>query len=70
MVILFILYDVKGFLILVICDNDLVIFLEYMKLYCFFCEEVLEGEYIVEIGKVVVCCEGMDVFIIIYGVMV
>lgn len=41
-----------------------------MKLYCLFCEEVLDEVYEVFLDKVVVICEGIDVLIIIYGVMV
>ncbi|MCT6562832.1 alpha-ketoacid dehydrogenase subunit beta, partial [Staphylococcus aureus] len=44
-------YDAKGLLISAISDNDPVIFLEHMKLYRSFREEVPEGEYTVEIGK-------------------
>lgn len=63
-------YDVKGLLIFFIRSNDLVVFLEYMKLYCLFWEEVLDEVYEVFLDKVVVICEGIDVFVIIYGVMV
>lgn len=60
----------KGLLIFFIRSNDLVVYLEYMKLYCLFCEEVFEEEYIIDIGKVNVKKEGNDILIIIYGVMV
>lgn len=41
-----------------------------MKLYCFFCEEVFEEEYKIDIGKVNVKKEGNDIILIFYGVMV
>lgn len=63
-------YDAKGLLISAIRDNDPVIFLEHMKLYRSFREEVPEGEYTVEIGKAAVRREGTDVTIIAYGAMV
>lgn len=63
-------YDAKGLLISAIRDNDPVIFLEHMKLYRSFREEVPEGEYTVEIGKAAVRREGTDVSIITYGAMV
>lgn len=58
-------YDAKGLLISAIRDNDPVIFLEHMKLYRSFREEVPEGEYTVEIGKAAVRREGTDVSIIL-----
>lgn len=63
-------YDAKGLLISAIRDNDPVIFLEHMKLYRSFREEVPEGEYTIEIGKADVKREGKDVTIIAYGAMV
>ncbi|MFC4617199.1 alpha-ketoacid dehydrogenase subunit beta [Camelliibacillus cellulosilyticus] len=63
-------YDAKGLLISAIRDNDPVIFLEHMKLYHSFREEVPEGDYTVEIGKAKVVREGTDVTIITYGAMV
>jgi len=62
--------DAKGLLISAIKDNDPVIFLEHMKLYFSFRDEVPEGEYTVEIGKANVVREGTDVTIITYGAMV
>ncbi|WP_408010822.1 alpha-ketoacid dehydrogenase subunit beta [Pseudalkalibacillus sp. A8] len=63
-------YDAKGLLISAIRDNDPVIFLEHMKLYRSFRDEVPEEEYTVEIGKADVKREGNDITIITYGAMV
>jgi pyruvate dehydrogenase E1 component beta subunit len=63
-------YDAKGLLISAIRDNDPVIFLEHMKLYRSFREEVPEEEYTIEIGKADVKREGTDLSIITYGAMV
>ncbi len=63
-------YDAKGLLLSAIRDNDPVIFLEHMKLYRSFRDEVPEEEYTVEIGKADVKREGKDISIITYGAMV
>lgn len=63
-------YDAKGLLISAIRDNDPVVFLEHMKLYRSFREEVPEEEYTIEIGKADVKREGTDLSIITYGAMV
>ncbi len=63
-------YDAKGLLISSIRDNDPVIFLEHMKLYRSFREEVPEEEYTIPIGKASVKREGTDVTLIAYGAMV
>ncbi len=63
-------YDAKGLLIASIRDNDPVIFLEHMKLYRSFRQEVPEEEYTIEIGKADVKREGKDISIIAYGAMV
>ncbi|MBX6396148.1 MAG: alpha-ketoacid dehydrogenase subunit beta [Alicyclobacillaceae bacterium] len=63
-------YDAKGLLISAIRDNDPVIFLEHMKLYRSFRQEVPEGEYTVPLGKAKVVREGKDVTVITYGAMV
>jgi len=63
-------YDAKGLLISAIRDNDPVIFLEHMKLYRSFREEVPEEEYAIEIGKADVKREGKDITLIAYGAMV
>lgn len=63
-------YDAKGLLISSIRDNDPVVFLEHMKLYRSFREEVPEEEYTVPLGKANIVKEGTDVSIIAYGAMV
>ncbi|MFB4164700.1 alpha-ketoacid dehydrogenase subunit beta [Alteribacillus sp. JSM 102045] len=63
-------YDAKGLLISSIRDNDPVVFLEHMKLYRSFREEVPEEEYTIEIGKADVKREGKDITIVTYGAMV
>ncbi|ADH99113.1 alpha-ketoacid dehydrogenase subunit beta [Salisediminibacterium selenitireducens] len=63
-------YDAKGLLISAIRDNDPVVFLEHMKLYRSFREEVPEEEYTLPLGKANVKKEGTDVTIITYGAMV
>ena len=63
-------YDAKGLLISAIRDNDPVIFLEHMKLYRSFRQEVPEEEYIIPLGKADGKREGTDLSIITYGAMV
>lgn len=63
-------YDAKGLLISSIRDNDPVIFLEHMKLYRSFREEVPEEEYTIPLGEAAVKREGKDLSIITYGAMV
>ena len=63
-------YDAKGLLISAIRDNDPVIFLEHMKLYRSFRQEVPEGEYTIPLGKAEVKREGTDLTIVTYGAMV
>lgn len=63
-------YDAKGLLLSAIRDNDPVVFLEHMKLYRSFREEVPEAEYTIPLGKANVVKEGTDVSIITYGAMV
>ncbi|WLR43292.1 alpha-ketoacid dehydrogenase subunit beta [Bacillus carboniphilus] len=63
-------YDAKGLLISSIRDNDPVIFLEHMKLYRSFREEVPEEEYTLPLGKADVKREGTDLTIVSYGAMV
>ena len=63
-------YDAKGLLISAIRSNDPIVYLEHMKLYRSFREEVPEEEYEVEIGKAKVKREGTDLTIVTYGAMV
>ncbi len=63
-------YDAKGLLIESIRSNDPVVFLEHMKLYRSFREDVPEEEYTIELGKANVKREGSDLTIITYGAMV
>ena len=63
-------YDAKGLLIASIRSNDPVVFLEHMKLYRSFREEVPEESYIVPLDKAGITREGKDVSIITYGAMV
>ncbi|WP_419883695.1 alpha-ketoacid dehydrogenase subunit beta [Peribacillus sp. B-H-3] len=63
-------YDAKGLLISAIRDNDPVIYLEHLKLYRAFREEVPEEEYTIPLGKADVKREGKDISIITYGAMV
>lgn len=63
-------YDAKGLLISAIRDNDPVIFLEHMKLYRSFRDEVPDESYTVPLGKAAITKEGTDVSVITYGAMV
>ena len=63
-------YDAKGLLIASIRSNDPVVFLEHMKLYRSFREEVPEESYEVPLDKAGITREGRDVSIITYGAMV
>ncbi|MEI5905994.1 alpha-ketoacid dehydrogenase subunit beta [Bacillus spongiae] len=63
-------YDAKGLLISAIRDNDPVIFLEHMKLYRSFRQDVPEEEYTIPLGKADVKREGADLTIVSYGAMV
>ncbi len=63
-------YDAKGLLIAAIRDNDPVIFLEHMKLYRSFRQDVPEEDYVIEIGKADIKRQGTDISIITYGAMV
>src|SRR5690606_16582616 len=63
-------YDAKVLLISAIRDNDLVFFMEHLKLYRSFRAEVPKGEYTVPIGKANVVREGKDVTVLAYGAMV
>ncbi|GAA0494544.1 pyruvate dehydrogenase complex E1 component subunit beta [Salinibacillus aidingensis] len=63
-------YDAKGLLISSIRNNDPVVYLEHMKLYRSFREEVPEEEYTVDLDKANVKREGSDITLIAYGAMV
>ncbi|WP_199426157.1 alpha-ketoacid dehydrogenase subunit beta [Thermaerobacillus caldiproteolyticus] len=63
-------YDAKGLLIAAIEDPDPVLFLEPMRCYRAFREEVPEGKYTIEIGKGKKLREGDDVTVIAWGAMV
>ncbi|MEO4052792.1 alpha-ketoacid dehydrogenase subunit beta [Solibacillus sp. CAU 1738] len=63
-------YDAKGLLIASIEDPDPVLFLEPMRNYRSFRQEIPEEKYIVEIGKANILQDGEDVSIIVWGAMV
>ncbi len=63
-------YDAKGLLLASIESNDPVVFLEHMKLYRSFRQEVPEGHYTIDLDKANVAEEGNDVTIVTYGYMV
>ncbi len=63
-------YDAKGLLISAIRSDDPVVFLEHMKLYRSFRQEVPEGEYTIDLDKADIKREGKDISIIAYGAMV
>ncbi|MFV0558530.1 MAG: alpha-ketoacid dehydrogenase subunit beta [Enterococcus sp.] len=63
-------YDAKGLLISSIRSNDPVVFLEHMKLYRSFREEVPDEAYEVPLDQAAVTKEGRDVTVITYGAMV
>lgn len=63
-------YDAKGLLISSIRDNDPVVFLEHLKLYRSFREEVPEESYTIPLGKADIKREGKDISIFAYGAMV
>lgn len=63
-------YDAKGLLHAAIEDPDPVIFLEHMKLYRSFRQEVPEERYTIPIGQAAVVKEGQDLTVIAYGAMV
>ncbi|WP_406566737.1 alpha-ketoacid dehydrogenase subunit beta [Bhargavaea beijingensis] len=60
-------FDAKGLLTAAIRDPDPVLFLEPMKLYRSFEEEIPEEPYSLEIGKAEVRKEGADVTLISWG---
>ena len=62
--------DAKGLLLSSIESNDPVVYLEHMKLYRSFRQEVPEGYYTTPLDKAAVAHEGTDVTIVTYGYMV
>lgn len=63
-------YDAKGLLIASIDDPDPVLFLEPMRSYRAFKDEVPTDRYTVEIGKASLVEEGSDLTLIAWGAMV
>jgi pyruvate dehydrogenase E1 component beta subunit len=63
-------YDAKGLLASAIDDPDPVVFLEHMKLYRSFRQDVPEERYTLPLGQANVVREGTDATIIAYGAMV
>ncbi|GIN90308.1 2-oxoisovalerate dehydrogenase subunit beta [Siminovitchia terrae] len=63
-------YDAKGLLIASIEDPDPVLFLESMRVYRAFREDVPKEKYTVEIGKAKKLSSGDDVTVIAWGAMV
>ncbi|GAB4072280.1 pyruvate dehydrogenase complex E1 component subunit beta [Barrientosiimonas marina] len=63
-------YDAKGLLISSIRNNDPVFFMEHMKLYRSFREEIPDETYTVDLDKADIKREGKDVTLIAYGAMV
>lgn len=63
-------YDAKGLLIASIEDPDPVLFLESMRSYRAFREDVPKNKYTVEIGKAKKLADGEDVTLIAWGAMV
>ncbi|HZG71625.1 MAG TPA: alpha-ketoacid dehydrogenase subunit beta [Chondromyces sp.] len=63
-------YDAKGLLAAAIRDEDPVLFLEPMKLYRAFQQDVPDERYEVEIGKAKVVSAGEDLTIIAWGPVV
>jgi pyruvate dehydrogenase E1 component beta subunit len=63
-------YDAKGLLASAIDDPDPVIFLENIKLYRSFREDVPEEHYTIPLGKAKIVQQGSDVTVLAYGAMV
>lgn len=63
-------YDAKGLLHAAIEDPDPVMFLEHMKLYRSFRQEVSAEHYTIPIGRAAVVRPGSDVTVVAYGAMV
>jgi len=63
-------YDAKGLLHAAVDDPDPVLFLEHMKLYRSFRQEVPAVRYTLPLGQAAVVREGSDATVIAYGAMV
>lgn len=63
-------YDAKGLLISAIRSNDPVVYLEHMKLYRSFREEVPDESYTIPLDEAAISREGTGISIITYGAMV
>ncbi|WP_207229213.1 alpha-ketoacid dehydrogenase subunit beta [Ktedonosporobacter rubrisoli] len=63
-------YDAKGLLSAAVADPDPVLFLENIKLYRSFRQEVPAEHYTIPLGKANVLQEGSDVSVFAYGAMV
>lgn len=63
-------YDAKGLLLASIADPDPVLFIEPMRLYRAFRQDVPEDWYEVPIGQAQIAREGQDVTIVAWGPMV
>lgn len=63
-------YDAKGLLAAAVEDPDPVIFLENIKLYRSFKQEVPSERYVLPLGKAATVQEGHDLSVITYGAMV
>ena len=63
-------YDAKGLLHAAVEDPDPVFFLEHMKLYRSFRQDVPEERYTIPIGQAALVKEGADLTVIAYGAMV
>ena len=59
--------DAKGLLIAAIRDPNPVLYFEHKKLYRSLKSEVMDGEYVVELGKATIDREGSDATIVTYG---
>lgn len=62
-------YDAKGLLLAAVEDEDPVLFLEPLRIYRAFREEVPEAHYTVELGKANVVKTGKDVSVFAWGTM-
>ena len=63
-------YDAKGLLASAVADPDPVLFLENIKLYRSFRQDVPEDHYMISLGEANVVREGSDLSIFAYGAMV